>query len=251
MIYFLSDAHLGSRVIADAADHQQKLVSLLQQMSEDASQIYLLGDMLDFYYEYLWCPTHSMRPFKLFFDTLRSLTDKGIQIHYFTGNHDIWTFGAMERETGVIVHREPFTTTLFNKTIYMAHGDEENASTNRSFRTLRAIFHNPVCQFLYRLLPPFIGDAIGYNWAKHSRQKELDNPIPYKGENNEELVTFAKQREAENRHADYYIFGHRHIDLDLMISRTSRVIIIGDTFKLWTYAALSENGQISLEYISE
>lgn len=251
MIYFLSDAHLGSRVIADPVAHEQKLVSLLQQMSNDATQIYLLGDMLDFYYEYIWCPTSSMKPCQLFFSTLRSLTQNGIQVHYFTGNHDIWTFGALEKETGVIVHKTALSTTLFGKSVYMAHGDEENASFDRSFHVLRAVFHNPVCQFLFRLLPPCLGNAFGYTWAKHSRQKELDNPVPYKGESNEELVTFAKNREAEGIHADYYIFGHRHIELDLMISRSSRVLIIGDTFKLWTYAALNEDGQLTLEYIPE
>ena len=97
----------------------------------------------------------------------------------------------------------------------------------RSFIRLRKFFHNPVAQFCYRCLPPFIGNALGYGWAKKSRLKELANPYPYKGEEKEELVLYAKEMEQKEHH-DYYVFGHRHIDLDLQITRDSRVILLGD-----------------------
>ncbi len=253
MIYFLSDAHLGSRVIADRAAHQAKVIALLNQMSEDATAIYMLGDMFDFWFEYFWGHDSEFEPF---FDTLHSLTDKGIEVHYFIGNHDIWTFGYIAKRTGAIVHRKPEIMLLNGKRCFLAHGDGLGF-THRSFRVLRSIFHNPVMQFLFRLLPPAFGNAFGYTWAKHSREKELARPIGYKGEKNEELVQFAKTAPllspqqggscaAVSMPIDYFIFGHRHIELDLELSNGTRILILGDMFKLNTYAQMDENGNIML-----
>ncbi len=244
MIYFLSDAHLGSRVIADRSEHQAKIVALLNQMSNDATAVYLLGDMFDFWFEYFWGHDNEFEPF---FDALRNLTDKGIQVHYFIGNHDIWTFGYIAKRTGAIVHRKPDTHILNGKRCFLAHGDGLGF-THRGFRFLRSIFHNPLLQFLFRLLPPALGNAFGYNWAKHSREKEVYRPVGYKGEKNEELIQFAKEQE-QTEHCDYYIFGHRHIELDLELSTRARILILGDMFKLWTYAQMDEQGNMSLQNV--
>ena len=116
MIYFLSDAHLGSRALPDAADNQRKVVDLLRRMERDAEAVYMLGDMFDFWYEYLWHdPTKA--EYAPFLDQLQSMTRKGIRIHYFVGNHDLWTFGWLARRTGVVVHRNPGTVTCYGKTI--------------------------------------------------------------------------------------------------------------------------------------
>ena len=260
MIYFLSDAHLGSKAFADGEAHQQRVVSLLNQMSKDASAIYMLGDMFDFWYEY-FIP-QCKRQFAPFLQCLKALTAKGIEVHFFTGNHDMWTFGWLERVTGVIVHHEPLTTTLCGKKVFLAHGDglvpadylqqlpEPIQKKIRRFKALRQLFHNPIAQTLFRCMPPCIGDAMGYAWAKHSRLKDLQQPCGYKGENEEELVLWAKEMENgewrnENGH-DYYIFGHRHIELDLMINRHARVILLGDLFRTFTYAQMDEKGDIQL-----
>lgn len=243
MIYFVSDAHIGSRVVADAKAHQQRFVDLLNTISKDATHIFLLGDVFDFWYEYVWGNRAKRKAFGLVLDALKQLTDKGIEVHYFTGNHDIWTFGWLARQTGVIVHREPYRITLHGKNVLMAHGDE--FSTSHSFLILRKVFHNRCLQALFTLLPPCVGDAFGYMWAKHSRQKELDCPLAYMGEENEELVQFAKSYEPQEK-IDYFIFGHRHIELDLMLSSCRRVVILGDFFKQWTYATLSDTGEMSL-----
>ncbi len=253
MIYFLSDAHIGSRALADAAENQRKVVDLLRLMEKDAEAIYMLGDMFDFWYEYLWCDP-SKAEYTLFLDTLQSLTRKGIQIHYFVGNHDMWTFGWLARRTGVTIHRAPEDITCYGKTIRLGHGDGVMPSNwqtlcppailkkIRRFMFLRRVFRSPVLQQLFRLLPPAWGNAFGYRWAANSRRKELAHPCPYKGEQQEELVLYAKEQERMGNHRDYYIFGHRHIELDLQISRESRVLILGDCFQQWTYAALSPDG---------
>ncbi len=258
MVYFLSDAHLGSRAIENGQVHQQRVVDLLRYMGNDATEIYLLGDMFDFWYEYLW-RDRSKEQFEPFLTCLRELTDKGVKVHYFIGNHDIWTFGKLAKRTGVIVHKEPYSAVINSKKIYMAHGDglipqwltaddaqctmsKEDKKRIRAFMRLRAFFHHPVPQFLYRLLPPCIGNGFGYEWARRSRMKELAHPCPYKGEKEEELVLFSKEQPQQ----DYFIFGHRHIELDLMIRKDSRVIILGDLFKLWTYAQMDDKGDIQL-----
>ena len=257
MIYFLSDAHLGSRAINNPQAHQQTLIAMLQHMATDATAIYLLGDIFDFWCEYFWTD-RSKEEYQPFLDTLKSLTDKGIEIHFLIGNHDIWTFGWLAQQTGVIVHRQPLSITINGKTLFLAHGDglvpdnymaqlpKKVQKKVRSFIFLRSVFHNPIMQFFFRLLPPAWGNAFGYEWAKKSRLKELARPCPYKGEDKEELVLFAKEQEQRGMHHDYYIFGHRHIELDLMLSRNSRIMILGDCWQQFTYAQMDTNGNAIL-----
>lgn len=257
MIYFLSDAHLGSRAIANPRAHQQTLIDMLQSMAQDASAIYLLGDIFDFWCEYFW-RDKSKEQYAPFLNTLRQLTSKGITVHFFIGNHDIWTFGWLERETGVVVHRKPESVMIEGKKFFLAHGDglvPSNYLLNlpkkvqkkiRNFIFLRKVFHNPVLQFFFRLLPPAWGNGFGYEWAKNSRLKELEHPCLYKGEDKEELVLFAKEQEQLGNHHDYYIFGHRHIELDLMLNRSSRIMILGDCWQQFAYAKMDNQSNIVL-----
>ena len=259
MIYFLSDAHIGSRAMDDP-NHQERFVALLCQLSQDATAIYLLGDIFDFWSEYFWRDS-SKQEYEPLLTCLRSVTDAGIPVHYFIGNHDIWTYGELARRTGMVIHRKPEVMTIAGKRCMLAHGDglvpsnylkqfpKEIQKKIRSFMRLRRLFHNPVAQTLFRMLPPAWGNRIGYNWAKQSRLKELSNPCDYKGENKEELVLYAKEQSAINNQQsaiDYYIFGHRHIELDLELATGARVVILGDCFRQWTYAAMTEQGSLQL-----
>ena len=257
MIYFLSDAHLGSLAIEKGWRHQKKLIDMLEEMSKDAVSIYMLGDMFDFWMEY-FIHDKKKRQYSPFFKELRSLNKRGIHVHMFTGNHDLWTFGGLEKMTGAEIHYHSVTITRYGKTFFLAHGDgllpsdwetyypaRVRAKIKR-FMWLKKVFESPTLQFLYRMLPPDIGNKFGYNWAKKSRLKELAEPCPYKGENKEELVLFAKDQEKQGNHRDYYIFGHRHIELDLQISSGSRVVILGDCFQQWTYAKLDKHGRLTM-----
>ena len=257
MTYFLSDAHLGSKAIDNPIAHQQTIISMLNEMEKDATAIYLLGDIFDFWCEYFW-RDRSKEQYRPILDKLKSLTNKGIQLHFFIGNHDIWTFGWLAKQTGAIIHRKPESITIHGKRLFLAHGDGLVPSNYisqvpkhlqkkiKSFIFLRKVFHNPILQTLFRLLPPAWGNAFGYNWAKNSRLKELARPCPYKGEDKEELVLFAKEQEQQGNHHDYYIFGHRHIELDLMLSRDSRIIILGDCWQQFTYAQMDNQGNTTL-----
>lgn len=260
MIYFLSDAHIGSRAMDDPR-HQQRFVEMLDVLARDATAFYLLGDIFDFWSEYVW-PDRSKERFAPVLDCLRSLTDCGIPVHFFIGNHDIWTYGKLAERTGVIVHRKPQVLTIAGKRCMLAHGDglvpsgyvrqlpPEAQKKIRSFMRARRFFHNPVAQFFFRLLPPAWGNNFGYEWAKQSRLKELARPCGYKGENREELVLYAKELE-QTGHLDYYIFGHRHIELDLELATGARVIILGDCISQWTYAMMTEDGHVSLMSLAE
>lgn len=255
MIYFLSDAHIGSRAVDDS-QHQLQFVEMLEKLAQDASAIYLLGDIFDFWSEYFWRDA-SKQEYEPILACLSGITSRGVDVHYFIGNHDIWTYGELARLTGVTVHRKPEIMTIAGKRCFLAHGDglvpsgylqqfpREIQKKIRSFMRLRRLFHNPVAQFFFRLVPPSIGNRIGYNWAKKSRLKELAAPCGYKGENSEELVLYAKEQE-KNEHLDYYIFGHRHIELDLELATGARVLILGDCFRQWTYARMTEDGKIEL-----
>lgn len=257
MIYFLSDAHLGSLAIEKGWAHQKKLIDMLEEMSKDAASIYMLGDMFDFWMEYF---IHDKRKhqYSPFFKELRKLSKQGIHVHIFTGNHDLWTFGGMAQLSYAEIHYEPCTILRYGKAIYSAHGDgllpsnweslypKDVKKKIKRFMRLKDIFRSPFLQFCFRCLPPSWGNKFGYEWAKRSRLKEIAKPCPYKGEDKEELVLFAKEQEKQHNHRDYYIFGHRHIELDLQISKDSRVVILGDCFKEFTYAKLDHKGNLTL-----
>ena len=257
MIYFLSDAHLGSLAIEKGWAHQKKLIDMLEEMSKDAASIYMLGDMFDFWMEYF---IHDKRKHQYapFFKELRKLSKQGIHVHIFTGNHDLWTFGGMAQLSYAEIHYEPCRILRYGKAIYLAHGDgllpsnweslypKDVKKKIKRFMRLKDIFRSPFLQFCFRCLPPSWGNKFGYEWAKRSRLKEIAKPCPYKGEDKEELVLFAKEQEKQHNHRDYYIFGHRHIELDLQISKDSRVVILGDCFKEFTYAKLDHKGNLTL-----
>lgn len=257
MIYFLSDAHLGSLAIEKGWAHQKKLIDMLEMMSKDAVSIYMLGDMFDFWMEY-FIHDKRKRQYQPFCRTIRHLVKKGIHVHMFIGNHDLWTFGGLAQLTGAEIHYEPCTIMRYGKALYLAHGDglmpdnwrelypKEVQKKITRFMKLRAIFHNSFLQTCFRCLPPEWGNKFGYEWAKKSRLKEIAKPCPYKGEDKEELVLFAKDEEQKGNHRDYYIFGHRHIELDLQIASGSRVVILGDCFQQWTYAKLDNKGNLTL-----
>ena len=232
-IYFLSDAHLGSRALRHTRQQERRLVRFLDDIKEKAEAVYLLGDMFDFWFEYRMVVP---RGFTRFLGKLSELTDSGVEVHYFAGNHDLWTWDYLVEECGVILHREPMTLSLADKTFYIGHGDGLGDPDPR-FRFIRSIFHSPLCQWLFRWLHPDLGMRFGLNWAKHSRlaHGEGGDP-PYLGEDKEHLVLYAKDYLRSHPDVNYFLFGHRHIELDLMLSDQCRMVILGDWMSQYTYA---------------
>jgi UDP-2,3-diacylglucosamine hydrolase len=230
-IYFLSDAHLGALAIQDSRLHEKRLVDFLDSIKEDAKEIFLLGDMFDFWYEYKTVvPKGHVR----FLGKLAELVDKGIKVHFFIGNHDIWTFGYLEQEVGLIVHREPETFDFDGKKFFLAHGDGLY-DKSIGFKFIRWLFHNTTLQVLFTYVPPRLGLSFGHNWSKRNREKDMLCDFGYLGEDKEHLVMFSKEY-SSNHPVDYFIFGHRHILLDLQLANKSRMMIIGDWMKHYSYA---------------
>lgn len=232
-VYFLSDAHLGSWAIDNRLEQERRLVNFLDRIKHDAQAVYLLGDMFDFWYEFRYVVP---RGYSRFLGKLSELTDMGVEVHYFTGNHDIWAFDYLATECGVTLHHEPETRQIMGKTFYLAHGDGLG-DPDKMFRFIRSIFHSKTCQWLFSLLPTRWSMWFGQTWAKHSRMKRPDGKEePYLGEDKEFQVQFAKQYMKEHEDVDYFVFGHRHIELDLMLSRKTRLLILGDWIWQFTYA---------------
>ncbi len=265
MVYFISDIHLGSRVIENPEAHQKRFISLLSRMRANATAIYILGDLFDFWYEYYWRNERHFAQFEPVLEALRETTKK-CSVHFFIGNHDMWTWGWLEKKTGVRVHYTPEVLIINDKRCFLAHGDGLG-SKDKKFQFLRAFFHNPIPRVLYRTLPPSWGDALGYGWAAISRRKEMANPMGYMGEHNEELLNFAKAYCANSikgtnathgaelsetcERVDAFIFGHRHIELAFMLPNKACVYILGDFFRQFTYAQMDDLGNITIEYDGE
>lgn len=231
-VYFLSDAHLGSLAIDHGRMQERRLVRFLDSIKHKAEAIYLLGDMFDFWYEYKYVVPKG---YTRFLGKLSELTDMGVEVHFFIGNHDIWAYDYLERECGLILHRKPQAVEIYGKVFFLAHGDGLG-STERGFRLIRGIFHNRLCQILFSSLHPRWGMWFGLQWAKNSRLKRADGKEPpYQGEDKEELVLFTKQYMRHHPNVDYYLYGHRHIELDLQVGKKARLLIIGDWISQFTY----------------
>lgn len=232
-IYFLSDVHLGSRAIPHARQQERRLVRFLDEIKDKAQAVYLLGDIFDFWYEYKYCVPKG---YTRILGKISELTDNGVEVHFFTGNHDIWCKDYFEKECGMTMHYEPLTVELADKVFMLAHGDGLG-DPSRSFRLLRAVFHNRFCQWCFSAIHPRWGLAFGLKWAHHSRLKhglEGGEP-PYMGENEEFLVQYAKGYLKDHPDVNYFVFGHRHIELDLMLNRQCRMFILGDWITQFTY----------------
>ena len=232
-IYILSDAHLGSWAIDHARTQERRLVRFLDDIKDKAAAIYLLGDMFDFWYEYKYVVPKG---YTRFLGKLSELTDMGVEVHFFTGNHDIWCGDYLTRECGLIIHREPFTTEIYGKVFYLAHGDGLG-DPDKKFKLLRSAFHSRTLQRLFSALHPRWSMELGLTWAKHSRLKRVDGKDPeYMGEANENLVRYSKEYLKQHPDINFFVYGHRHIELDLMLNAATRVLILGDWINYFTYA---------------
>ncbi|MBQ9286938.1 MAG: UDP-2,3-diacylglucosamine diphosphatase [Bacteroidaceae bacterium] len=245
-IYFLSDAHLGSRAIEHGRTQERRLVNFLDNIKNHAEAVYLLGDMFDFWFEY---KTVVPKGFTRFLGKISELTDRGVEVHFFTGNHDMWCGDYLEKECGVILHRKPITVELHGKLFYLAHGDGLG-DKDVKFRFLRAVFHNKICQSLFAAVHPRWGVDLGLFWAKHSRLKRAGGrEEEYKGEDKEYLVQYAKQYLKTHPDINYFIFGHRHIELDLSLGRESRLMILGDWINEFSFAVFDGEHMFLEEFI--
>ena len=245
-IYFLSDSHLGSWAVEHGRMQERRLVRFLDSIKTKAAAVYLLGDMFDFWYEYKYVVP---RGYTRFLGKLSELTDMGVEVHYFTGNHDIWAYDYLERECGVTLHKKPLTVELYGKIFYLAHGDGLG-DTNRGFKVIRAVFHNRMCQWAFSALHPRWGVWFGQSWARHSRLKRADGKEqPYMGEEREPLLRYTRQYIQYHPNVDYFIYGHRHIEIDKQLTKKARVIVLGDWISQFSYVVYDGEHLFMSQYI--
>lgn len=243
-VYFISDLHLGATTFQNPLDYERRVVRFLDSIKDDCEELYLLGDVIDYWFEY---KRVVPKGFTRFFGKLGEFTDSGIKVRWFTGNHDIWIFGYIEQETGAEVIHEGGIFDIQGKRCYLAHGDGLGHDS-KAFKLMTGFFHNRICQKLFSWIHPDIATSLALRWSRHSRLSGNDMP-DFLGEDKEHQVIFAKQylkQHPEDEAPDYFIFGHRHIMLDLMLSRRTRLMIIGDWITNFSYAVMRD-GQLSLE----
>ncbi len=226
--YFAADVHLGLPV-GDPKAREQRFVDWLDRIAQDATAIFLLGDIFDF-----WCEYKKVVP-KGFVRTLGKLseiTGKGIPVHFFPGNHDLWTFGYLASEVGLTVHHNNLEITLAGKNFYLGHGDN-TGQLHRGFRVMRYIFAHRFFQRLFAAIHPRWGVAFAHRWSRHNRLSK-GIALPFQGDR-EQLYNFAMHY-SQTHKVDYYIFGHRHTPTDIAIGEHARLIILGEWIHGCEYA---------------
>jgi UDP-2,3-diacylglucosamine hydrolase len=234
-IYFASDFHLGLATGSPPVEREKKVVNWLNSVVHDAKEIYLLGDIFDFWWEYkLVVP----RGFTRFLGTVSGITDSGIPVHFFTGNHDMWVGDYLANECGMIIHTKPFSAIFNGKKFRLAHG-EGLGTRSQGYKILLSIFRNRPLQVMYSALHPSIGVGIGHRWSLSSR---LGKGITkaFLGEEDEDLIRYAKSV-LENEEIDFFIFGHRHLAMAYKLNDITEIVFLGDWIKNGSYAEWDGN----------
>lgn len=246
-VYFLSDVHLGSCAFNDDKEREQKLVRWLASIQDNASDIYLLGDIFDFWYEYKYV---IPKGFVRLLGKLAELSDKGVKLHFFIGNHDIWVRDYFEKELGMNVYLYDTVQEINGKRFYLAHG-HRTGYRPWIVKLMHYVFHAGWVRRLYNCIHPTINYWFGLKWSKNNRlYKHKQEDAEYLGEDKEFLVQFAKTYCKTHPDIDYFIFGHRHVMLDLMLSKTARVVYLGDWISHFSYAVFDDDG-LRLEMYEE
>lgn len=222
-LFFASDFHLGVPDKNSSLAREKKIVRWLNTIKEEAHTIFLVGDIFDFWFEY----AHAIpKGFVRLQGKLAELTDSGISVKIFTGNHDMWMFDYFPQEFNIPVYREPQRLEVNNKVLYIGHGDGLGPG-DRTYKLLKKVFQNPLCQWLFARLHPNLGLTIANYWSRQSRISSSGVDDSFKGEENEWLFQYALAMEKESHH-DFYVFGHRHLPLDMKVNANSRYINLGE-----------------------
>ncbi len=241
-IYFLSDFHLGAPDKAKSLVREKKIVSFLDSIKSEASEIFVLGDLFDFWFEY---SRVVPKGFVRILGKLAELTDQGIPVHFFVGNHDMWMKSYFQEELNIPVYFHPKEFVLQEKQCLIGHGDGLGPGDTK-YKMMKKVFRSPISQWMFGVLPPYIGIGIADFFSRKSRAKTGASDEVFRGEENEWLVTYSKDM-LEKKHYDYFIFGHRHLPLDIKLNENSRYVNLGDWIKYNSYAVM-ENGELRLDY---
>jgi UDP-2,3-diacylglucosamine hydrolase len=221
-IYFASDFHLGTPNLASSLEREKRIVRWLEQIENDAQAIFFLGDQFDFWFEF----KHVIpKGFSLFIGKLAAMRERHVPIYFFTGNHDMWMFDYFPTELGIPVFRNNITLKINNTSFLIGHGDGLGPGDTK-YKFLKLFFNSRFCQRLFAFLHPWIGFSIATKWSKSSRIANTIKDEKFLGDK-EYLWIFCQETE-QKQHFDYYIFGHRHLVLDLPVGGNSRYLNLGE-----------------------
>ena len=229
-IFFASDFHVGAPDEKSSKEREKKIIKWLNEIQDDAAAIFLVGDIFDFWFEY----EHVIpKGFIRFMGKIAELREKHIPIFFFTGNHDLWMKDYFTKELGIPVFHHPIEVTVEKSKFLIGHGDGLGPG-DKSYKVLKKIFTNPFCQWAFKWLHPDIGMRIANKWSSNSRiTNVVKNENEFKGDD-EWLWSYCKQVE-QSKHFDYYVFGHRHLPLDLPVGKKSRYYNLGEWVTHYTY----------------
>lgn len=237
-IYFLSDFHLGAPNYASSLEREKILVAFLSEIKGNASEIFLVGDMFDFWYEYRKVVPKG---YTRLLGKLAELSDAGIPLHFFVGNHDMWMRDYFQKELNIPVYFEPKEFERNGKIFLIGHGDGLGPG-DHGYKRLKKVFRNPVSKWLFGIFPPILGLGLANYLSRRSRAQTGTIEEEFLGEDKEWLIIYCKQLLKEknlpaDRHGvDFFVFGHRHLPIDYRLNNTSRYINLGDWIRYFTYA---------------
>lgn len=235
-IYFLSDFHLGAPNHESSLVREKKVVAFLDSIKQNAAEIFIVGDLFDFWFEYTKViPKGYVR----LLGKLAELTDSGIPVHVFVGNHDMWMSGYFEQELNIPVYHHPKVFERGGKQFFIGHGDGLGPG-DHGFKFIKKIFRSPFCQWLFGQLHPSWGIGLANYFSRKSREKTGASDEIFLGEDKEWLIIYSKEL-LQKQHYDFFIFGHRHLPLDCRLNDNSRYINLGDWIRNFTYAEFDGN----------
>ena len=229
-VYFASDQHLGAPTPELSFPREQKFVAWLDEVKVDAAAIFLLGDLFDFWFEY---QTVVPKGFVRVLGKLAEIRDSGIPIYFFVGNHDLWMSDYFEKELNIPVYHTN-KEFVFNDTKFLiGHGDGLGPG-DKGYKRMKKVFKNPFSKWLFRWLHPDIGVKMAHYLSVKNKLISGDEDVKFLGEENEWLVLYAK-RKLETQHFDFFVFGHRHLPLEIQVGENSKYINLGDWIGYFTY----------------
>lgn len=235
--YFLSDLHLGAPYMKDSRKNELRVVAFLDSIKDKADAIYLLGDILDYWYEYRYVVP---RGYVRFFGKLAELSDMGIKIVWLKGNHDIWIFDYLPRELGIEVIDGSIIKDIHGKKFFLSHGDGVG-KLDPKFRFIRGLFRNKVCQWMFSGIHPRWTVPFAYNWSGHSRMDGEAKGLP-----DEDLLKnikdFVKQYHQAHPEIDFFVFGHIHVLSREKIEHGCEMIVLGEWIRTFSYAVMTRDG---------
>ena len=240
-MYFSSDNHLGAPNYSDSLIREKLFISWLDKIKTDAQVIFLLGDLFDFWFEYY---KSVPKGFTRVLGKLAELSDSGIKIYFFVGNHDYWTRDYFQEEIGIEVLKKPTEFKINNKLFFIGHGDGLGPGDFK-YKFLKRIFRNPLFIFLFRINYPWFGITLG-NFFSRKNKILSGNNIKFKSKENEMLYHFCKKK-LNVKHYDFFVFGHRHLPLKIELGNNSYYFNTGDWINHYSFLHFKDDS-LQLKY---